>query len=979
LPLEPLWRAELARLLPELATGEGLPPPLEPEEERRRLLEAIAQGFLSLAAAAPGLALLEDAHWMDPTSLEALRYLLPRLGEAPLHVVLTVRSEDLAGQQRDLLTALENTRLPQRLDLARLDPAETAELVQRALDLAQPAPRFSARLYAETEGNPFFLIETLWALTDEGLLYRDQDGAWSTSWDESTSDYGELPLPSGVAQSIQRRLQRLPAPLGELLSLAAVIGRELDFDLWRQASQRDAEELLAAGDKLCARGLLLPADPGTGADYTFAHAQIRRVAYDQLAAPRRRLYHRRAAQALTQLAPDEPENLAHHWTQAEAWDKAADYHQLAGDRAGAVYANDEAVTHYTQALKALEWQARPMDPARAFDLLLAREKVHNLRGERAAQADDLTALETLAQQLDDDQRRAQVALRRARCAETTGNYPAACAAAQAAIELAQAAQDVHSEASGYLRWGRALLRQGDHQAAQARLARALALAQAAALDQAQADSLHSLGIGAYRYGDLADARAYFHRALDAYRKSGDRRGESASLNGLGVFASDQGDFEQAISFYEQSLLICREIGRRQGENSALNNLGLVAHRQEDYARASAFYQQSLLISREIGDRMCESNTLGNLGLTAQNQGDYARARVYNQQSLHICREIGDGLAESNALNNLGIIAYYLGDYVRARSYLEQALSVCREVGDRRAEGWGLSSLALLFYQLRDDQAALEYNQQAIHIAQELGDRRLLGQALTSLGDALAGLGRLDQAASAYQRAFDLRCELGQPHRAMASLAGLARVCLDQGDLAQAQARVEEISRYLETRALDDADEPFRVYLTCYHVLRANQDPRAGSILHTAHALLQERAARIKDEELRRSFLENVAAHREIVAAYHKLQTHPPTLQLTVSLPRASAPTGRPLRASEYVSVTWTVAAPGDDAIPKKKTRRQRRLLRLLKEAREQGAAPTVGDLAQALDVSQPTIRRDLAALRQAGHAPQTRGSRENAD
>ena len=387
--LEPLWRAELSRILPELATGEGTPPPLSPEEEQRRLLEAIARGFLAVAAARPVLVLLEDAQWMDPSSLEALHYLLPRLGEAPLLVVATVRAEELVGQGKEVLSAMESTRLPRRLDLGRLSAAETEELVGRVLELEQPAPRFSARLYAETEGNAFFLLEMLWTLVEEGALYRSEAGRWSTPWDESTEDYAELPLPRGVVHSITRRLERLPDGLNELLNMAAVIGRGISFELWRTVSGWTEEGLLTAGDALCGRGLLLAADPAApgSADYAFAHDQIRRVAYERLAAPRRRFYHRRVAEALMELAPTNGqrlEALAYHWTGAEEWDKAAEYHHQAGDRARSVYANAEAVAHYTEALVALGRAPGPADPSFKYRLHLAREAVYDLLGGREA-------------------------------------------------------------------------------------------------------------------------------------------------------------------------------------------------------------------------------------------------------------------------------------------------------------------------------------------------------------------------------------------------------------------------------------------------------------------------------------------------------------------------------------------------------------------------------------------------------------------
>jgi hypothetical protein len=94
------------------------------------------------------------------------------------------------------------------------------------------------------------------------------------------------------------------------------------------------------------------------------------------------------------------------------------------------------------------------------------------------------------------------------------------------------------------------------------------------------------------------------------------------------------------------------------------------------------------------------------------------------------------------------------------------------------------------------------------------------------------------------------------------------VSLAQGDLTRAQTQVEEILSYLETNTLAGTEEPFRIYLTCYRVLQANRDSRAKVILDTALRLLQEQAAKISDEDMRRSFLENVAAHREIVKEFN---------------------------------------------------------------------------------------------------------------
>jgi tetratricopeptide (TPR) repeat protein len=225
------------------------------------------------------------------------------------------------------------------------------------------------------------------------------------------------------------------------------------------------------------------------------------------------------------------------------------------------------------------------------------------------------------------------------------------------------------------------------------------------------------------------------------------------------------------------------------------------------------------------------------------------------------------MGEGVALNNLGSVATSQGDYEQARGYYEQSMVLCHEMDDLEGEGFGLSGLGMLLNQVGDYESSLEYSQQALRLIEEMGDRNILGDVLTNMGNSLECLERLDEAAREFLKAFDLRRELGQYSKADESLAGLARVALAQGALDQASVYIADIVETLEQGMPQGTYDPFRIYLTCYQVLKAQGDPHAYTLLKTAHTLLQEQAARMSSAELRHLFLENVPANHAIVEEF----------------------------------------------------------------------------------------------------------------
>jgi tetratricopeptide (TPR) repeat protein len=803
---------------------------LGPEQYRDRTLLSLERLLLASSAAAPLLIVVEDLHWSDALSILFMERLMRMVrhdltdGHTALLLSISRPAEDAESPTARLLEQM--TQPPhQTLALCPLASEEVSLLITELLEGAD-LPRDLVSLVLErAQGNPFFVEEILRSFMEDGTLARDAGtGTWQVTRAVDTAH-----VPHTVEDVLAARLDRLPAEDKRMAQNAAIIGRVFWQQLLVEVTDPQQDRPAAVEASLARLEVrqwvtrLATSQITDDWEWVFRHVLIQEVAYAGVARVVRRRVHSQVARWLEARMGDRTGNLvpliAYHYERGGEPKKAFEYLNRAGEQAAANFANTEAIAYFSRALDLISEASH----AERYALLLSRENVYHVQGDRGGQSQDLAALEKLAETLDDKQR-AEVALRQARYAEATGNFPSAIAAARTAIQLAQAGQTTGLEAEGYLAWGRALWRQGDYQAAQGQLETALTLARSAQLPQVEADGLRNLGI----------------------------------------VIANQGNYAEARSCFERSMLISRETGDRWGESGSLNDLGILSFRLDNPAGAKGYFEQALTIRREIGDRRGEGEVLNNLGVVLEAQSDYALSSIYFEQALRIYRAIGDRQGEDLALGNLGAAFHHLGDYDRARTSYEYALQICREIGDRQGEAEILNHLALLSHQVNNDQASCEYSQQALLIARELGDRSLEAHTLTHLGHALASLGHLTEAADAYGQALGLRRKLGEHNLAMEALAGLARVAQTQGDLARAQSLVKEILKHLEANTLDGAREPLRVYLTCYRVLSAVQDPRAQAILDTAFSQLQEQAAKITDEDMRRSFMENVPVHREIL-------------------------------------------------------------------------------------------------------------------
>jgi tetratricopeptide (TPR) repeat protein len=382
---------------------------------------------------------------------------------------------------------------------------------------------------------------------------------------------------------------------------------------------------------------------------------------------------------------------------------------------------------------------------------------------------------------------------------------------------------------------------------------AYALAEAAEEDPEAAALLTRLLVeearfvnGQARYGRAAQIA---ERVIDLARAQRTADGDAAARLALeaaghrerGKALRSQGDHAAARDELEQALRQGAESDAHGVMASSWHHLGLLALEEERHEEAQEAFQRALQLYRDLGHRRGEANLINELGALALQQRRYPAAQSQLKDALRLHQAIGDRRGESAAQNNLARLADAQGDYELANAYGQRAVCTARDVGDQQGEAQALATLGLLCLHEGKNETAWNRSLQAVELARALGDRAREGRALVILGHAFMELEMLDQAAAAYQQALGLQRALGQSDLAAESLAGLARASLDRNDLAQAQSYVETIWEKLENGDLHGANEPLRVYLTCYQVLRETGDPRANTVLTTASGMFDDLA------------------------------------------------------------------------------------------------------------------------------------------
>ncbi|UCE37634.1 MAG: tetratricopeptide repeat protein [Thermoplasmata archaeon] len=679
-----------------------------PQIKRNLLFENILLGIERHAKTNPSILCIEDMQWADPSSLALMHYIARNTRKCNLLILGTYRPEDVSITREEkvhhLVEAMQlmsREDLYSKIELERLEEVYIDEMLSSLLTKTDFTDEFMKQMYKDTEGNPFFIVELIRMLVEEGTIEKKGD-IWIL-----TKDLKDVHIPSKVNVAVNRRLNRVKEEGREILDIAAVIGEEFTSAILAKAANLEKVHLLKQLRILEQNHKLIRS---VDTKYKFDHAKIKEVTYSKIPLELKMEYHALIANAIEILNEDDLDNvigdLAFHYYHCKNREKALLYLIKAAERAKKDYSNEEAILFYTQAQELEENAQKRME---IFERL---GEVYNL----------------------------------------IGDYDKSLESFNSALELTKGNKNKIAEIKANI--GRIYRKKGEYNESIRKLTEALDLVKNEG-GKEEALVLEKIGMTYLRRGDYKRAFEYLEKSLEIGEIIGDQKDIATCLKNIGCMYWSRGEHEKALKNFEKSLKIHDKIGDQPGIHACLNNIGEVHRIKGEYERALEWLEKSLRIGEKIGNQIGIGFNLINIGNAYTQIGEYDKALKHLEKGLKIGKKIG---AQTVIADGYWVTAEtYLkkSDMKGALDFCDRVFDLSKKTGSKEHIAHSRRIFGGIYCEQKKWEESIENFQESLKIFNEIGMKNELGNAYYEFGLMWKEKGNTEKAKEHLNSALDI--------------------------------------------------------------------------------------------------------------------------------------------------------------------------------------------------------------------------------
>ncbi|KPJ74397.1 hypothetical protein AMJ52_00670 [candidate division TA06 bacterium DG_78] len=741
---------------------------------------AVATLFEKLAEEKSIVYIIDDIQWIDSASLELISFLVPLTKKIKIIFYLSYRIGELASI-KTLINTIEHesSDITEEIDLKNLNPEHSVTLINNLI--GQDIPD-SLREYIihKSGGNPFFIEEIVRSIIESGMLVGKGDVTQ------------EIKIPGSIEAAVTSRIDSLNKEAKYLLKIASIIGRSFPGELLEEVIKD--KEIYKHIDELEEAEFIIKINKDNRIYYAFRHPLFHEATYGSLLKGERTIYHKVIAEIIETKFKEKIDGyfatLAQHYYNCDNLEKAREYSLRAGDEAAALYANDEALTHYNRALSVVDdevTKAIIFEKIGDIELLVGRidDAAHHFHEAR--------------QIVEDKQIEARLTLKNAMVMKVTGKidegigmmrqalariegtvtpvlidvkYNLANVLLEAKAETKQAAtlvdegiehakrlRDAKLEADGLRLKGQILWRMGKgEQAVTKILHECQRLYERFKEQNSLAQLFIFMGIIARSEGRLNIAIDYMKKAISLAKKIGHKRQLSIAYNNLGVYYDLIGDLKSSLNYHEENLAIRQQLGDKKGEAIVYYNIGTLKKQTDQRNVGLDYFNKAKEIFEDIND--VRGTIISYLTIAEElfHLNEKKEAVEYYEKAWRIAQEKQDKILLSEVYYQYGVYFLNIKDTNKALEFFEYARAPILEEGDKTRVSRFYSSLAKVYIEKKDPQA-MQYAQDGLNFATEARVKQDEIDCLKTLGRAQALVtGQVDEGIKNIKRAIAMAKE-----------------------------------------------------------------------------------------------------------------------------------------------------------------------------------------------------------------------------
>ncbi len=591
------------------------------QSERDRLFEKVLATIEKSSASKPLFLFIDDLQWADAGTLQMLVYITRNLGSSRILLCAAYRTEEADAGGKTLAfyeqfnQAMKGINFSQ-ITLERMSASEISEMIMNILNIKSMPVQFTAKLYEESSGNPFFVEEVLKSLMDEGIILRH-----GHIWDAGV-DLSRIRIPNTIKDVISHRIARLGEEDKKMLRFAAVAGDSFSFSILKEVTGIPEDKLLDSIDRLMVADIIQEITGSQEEEYRFDHKLIRSVIYDDMSQSRVRMMHKSMGEVIERLYPDRlmdwAFDLARHFSLGKHTQKTFDYSLMAGDKAFAALAFDRAVDYYITALRTIDL----LTPTEGFDREAEKLRIQMLIG-------------SLYYGL--------------------GLWNNSMKYYEDALKTARKLGKESVEVKALICMGHSRRSAGNNQLAEKDYILAADIAARQDDMQSMGEIQRGLGYVHWRKGENDDAIEHYNQSISYSMKAGNLSSMSKTFIELGNVYNNWGQYEKAIEYYGKSIMELEKLKDFSELARAYNNMGDTYLHMKEWAKAIESLEKCRAHSERIGNRNMVAWALFNSAEALANNGELDKAESYCMSALNICESQDDKIGMNGVYRCLGII------------------------------------------------------------------------------------------------------------------------------------------------------------------------------------------------------------------------------------------------------------------------------------------------------------------------------------